>query len=324
MLAFVPCIRWKNLGVRMSSSKAVDVSAATRPRVVVCMTNHERPDCARINMEIVKLNYPEPWLIVHSCSGSSYEPYLEDELVRCQPLTIIDGALNLLRTSYRAAVEKYNPEYIVHLEADTWVFDQSLIQRYIDLLAKDDKAFVAASSWSTDQRPQWRRSRRLFDRIKSGLAKVLNAAGNDFGVKRKTTLSTQFFIAKNDPRFLNMLNAMVPTEGHTLEKDFYSAFVKEFGRRAIIGMHEREPVHPDNRHWCPQMTLHCQHWPEQLPRPPELAANGKHVEGISGQYDIPGKKEVLAAYGFKHPGPAMRKLLESTDTSYYNPKAKRY
>lgn len=36
--------------------------------MVVCRTNHERPDCARINMEIVKLNYPEPWLIVHSCS----------------------------------------------------------------------------------------------------------------------------------------------------------------------------------------------------------------------------------------------------------------
>lgn len=29
---------------------------ATRPKVGVCMANHERPDCTRINQEIIKLN----------------------------------------------------------------------------------------------------------------------------------------------------------------------------------------------------------------------------------------------------------------------------
>jgi hypothetical protein len=55
-----------------------------------------------------------------------------------------------------------------------------------------------------------------------------------------------------------------------------------------------------------------------------MPADGAQREGVSGQYDIPGKKEVLAAHGFKQLGPAMRKLLEVSDTSYYNPNAKRY
>lgn len=83
-------------------------------------------------------------------------------------------------------------------------------------------------------------------------------------------------------------------------------------------------MHPNYRHWCPPLTLHAQHWPERLPRPADLPTDGAPREGVTGQYDIPGKNEVLAAYGFKHPGPAMRKLLEASDTRYYNPGAKRY
>ncbi|RDS82445.1 hypothetical protein DWU99_13620 [Dyella psychrodurans] len=299
-------------------------TVAPRPKAVVCMTNHERPDCARINQEIIKLNYPEPWRIVHACSDTTYEPHMEDVLVRCQPRTIIYGALNLLQQSCRTAVEVYNPQYLVHVEADTWVFDQGIIQRYIDLLDRNPQAYLAASTWSTDQRPQWRRLHHPFAKVKLGLAKVAETVGNDFYVKRKQTLSTQFFIARNDPRFFTMIDSIQPTIENTLEYDFYQAFVREFGARAFIGIKEREPVHPLNRHWCPALTLHAQHWPEQLRRPTDVPADGTPREGVTGQYDIPGKKEVLAAYGFRNPGPAMRKLLESTDTSYYNPKAKRY
>jgi len=299
-------------------------AAAPRPKVVVCMTNHNRPDCARINQEIIKLNYPEPWPIVHACSDPTYEPHMEDVLVRCQPRSFIEGALNLLRQSCRAAVEVYDPQYLLHVEADTWVFDQRIIQRYINLLNQHSKAFLAASTWSTDQRVQWRRLRHPFAKLKLGAAYVLNAMGNDFGIKRKQTLSSQFFIARNDARFLKMIDRIQPTLENTLEYDFYQAFVQEFGTKALVHITEREPVHPDNRHWCPALTLHAQHWPEQLPRPADLSADETPREGVSGQYDLPGKKEVLAAYGFKHVGPAMRKLLEATDTSYYNPKAKRY
>jgi hypothetical protein len=302
----------------------VPSTATPRPKVVVCMTNHERPDCARINQEIIKLNYPEPWPIVHACSDLTYEPHMEDVLVRCQPRTIIYGALNLLQQSCRAAVEIYNPQYLLHVEADTWVFDQEIIARYIDLLDRHPEAYLAASTWSTDQRPQWRRLHHPFAKMKLGLAKIANAVGNDFYVKRKQTLSTQFFIARNDPRFFKMLDAVHPTIDNTLEYDFYQGFVKEFDKRAIIHIKEREPVHPDNRHWCPALTLHAQHWPEQLPRPADVPADGRPHPGVSGQYDIPGKKEVLAAHGFKHAGPAMRRLLDATDISYYNPKAKRY
>jgi hypothetical protein len=295
-----------------------------RPNVVVCMTNHERPDCARINQEIIKLNYAEPWLIVHACSDSAYAPHMEDVLVRCRPQPIIEGALNLLRQACRVAVEIYNPRYLVHVEADTWVFDQDVIQRYIDLLDRHPEAYLAASTWSTDQRVQWRRLHHPFAKAKLGAAKVLNAMGSDFGVKRKQTLSTQFFIARNDARFLKVIDGIQPTFENTLEYDFYRAFVAEFGKRAVVHIVEREPVHPNNRHWCPQLTLHAQHWPEQLPRPPDLPMDGMPREGVSGQYDIPGKKDVLKAHGFKHVGPAMRKLLEAADTGYYNVKAKRY
>lgn len=302
----------------------VPAATAHGPKVVVCMTNHERPDCARINQEIIKLNYPQPWPIVHACSDASYEPHMEDVLVRCKPRPIIEGALNLLQQSCRAAVEVYNPQYLLHVEADTWVFDQAIIQRYIELLDRHPRAFLAASTWSTDQRVQWRRQRHPFAKLKLGTAQVLNTLGNDFGVKRKQTLSTQFFIARNDPRFFKVIDAIRPTFENTLEYDFYHAFVAEFGARAVLHIKEREPVHPDNRHWCPPLTLHAQHWPEQLPRPTDLPADGRPREGVSGQYDIPGKKEVLAAHGFKQLGPAMRKLLDAHDTSYYNPKAKRY
>jgi hypothetical protein len=317
----------------MQTRNEVDIAAAglphpailpSRPRVVVCMTNHERPDCARINQEIIKLNYPEPWLIVHACSDPDYQPHREDALVRCQPRTIIYGALNLLQQSCRAAVEIYNPQYLVHVEADTWVFDQGIIQRYIDLLDRNPQAYLAASTWSTDQRPQWRRLRNPFAKAKLGVARLAEAVGNDFYVKRKQTLSTQFFIARNDPRFFTMMDGIQPTIENTLEYDFYQAFVREFGAGALIKIKEREPVHPLNRHWCPALTLHAQHWPEQLPRPADLPNDGVPRQGVSGQYDIPGKKEVLAAYGFKNIGPAMRQLLDATDTSYYNPKAKRY
>lgn len=204
---------------------------AHRPKVVVCMTNHNRPDCARINQEIIKLNYAQPWPIVHACSDPAYQPHMEDVLVRCQPRSFIEGALNLLRQSCRAAVEIYHPEYLLHVEADTWVFDQRVIQRYVDALDRQPDAFLAASTWSTDQRVQWRRLRHPFAKLKLGAARVLNALGSDFGVKRKQTLSSQFFIARNDARFFSMLDGIQPTLENTLEYDFHQAFVQAFGKR---------------------------------------------------------------------------------------------
>jgi hypothetical protein len=248
-------------GSRTPALEAVELGrsremVAKKSGVVVCITTHDRTDCARINMEIVKLNYPDTWPIVHAFSGASYEHYLEDELVRCEPLPLVHGALNLLRESVRRAVEKYNPAYIVHLEADTWVFDQTVIDRYIDLLARDERACVAASSWSTDQRPEWRKSKSVFKRFKFRIARVLERAGIDVGIRRRETLATQFFVAKNDKRFLDVLNGMEPVPGHSLERDFYLSVTRALGRRAIIGMPEREPVHPTNRHQCEKLSLH--------------------------------------------------------------------
>jgi hypothetical protein len=286
--------------------------------VVVCITTHDRTDCARINMEIVKLNYAESWPVVHACSDLSYDSYLEDELVRCEPLPLVHGALNLLREAVRRAVEKYNPAYIVHLEADTWVFDQTVIDRYINLLARDERSCVAASSWSTDQRPEWCKSKCVFRRFKYRMARVLGLTGIDVGIRRRETLATQFFVAKNDKKFLDALDGIEPVQGHSLERDFYLSMTRALGRKAIVGMPEREPVHPTNRHQCEKLTLYCQHWPER-PTPHQ-------VGGASDMStpDMPGKKEALTAGGMRRSGPAMRRLLESSDLDYYNAGAKRF
>jgi hypothetical protein len=77
-------------------------------------------------------------------------------------------------------------------------------------------------------------------------------------------------------------------------------------------MKEREPIHPKNRDMCETMELFCQHFPssQQAPFP----------ENKTQQL---GKKEILEKYPLMIKGVYMNKLLGSSDTSYYNPGAKR-
>lgn len=287
----------------------------TSPSVVVCMTTFNRVDCARINMEIVKCNYEQKWPIVHACSDKSYQRYIEDVLVNCEPKPLQAGAFNLLMTSIEAANKSFSPDFIVHLEADTWLMNQKVIEKYIHALAADPHAVIAASSWSFDKTLKWKNSSKLGKNILYQLSRITRKLGLQWHIVWKNTIATQFFILKNTAKVKQLLTEMPePEEKGALEKYLYSAFRKKFGRRGFVWMTEREPVHPDNRDACEALELFCQHFPSAA---------------TAGTVDVPvdadeGKKEVLQRYPSLHKGPYMEKLLQSDDLEYYNPEAKRY
>lgn len=302
-------------------SPAVDGTLPPR-KVAICMTTHNRIDCARINLEIIKYNFPAQWKVVHACSNAGYEKYLEDEFVPCQPLPLTAGALNLFQQSLRRALELCRPDYLVHLEGDTWILDPGVLQRYIGQLERDPAALVAASSWSVDKLPlwqwRWQAENSLLSAFKWQLARALRGIGYRYGLRETDTLSTQFFIVKNDPRLIETLLGLRADDGFILENGLYQAIVRRFGRQAIVGMPEREPLRPAYRWICPALTLYGQHWPTLIPNP----AAGT-VPDPGSHYDIPGKRETLqAAHGLRG-GPHMHRLLTAPDLAYYNEKAGR-
>jgi hypothetical protein len=269
-------------------------------------------------MEIIKLNWPEPWPIVDACSDATYEAYLEDELVRRAPGPLITGAFDLLVSSMTAAVERHDAEYIVHLEADTWIFDQQIIVKYLHLLHANPDAVFAASSWSVDRLPDWKRSRKIGPRLRYILARALRPLGGRYGIRARKTVSTQFFIAKTTPDFMQLLSGLTVKDGDYLEGIFYKSIIARFGRRGIIGMPEREPVHPQFQLSCKALSLYCQHCPSAQDAPAIDAQSGANPPER-----LHGKKESLAIAGFAQCGPHMRRLLEADDLSYYNGNAKR-
>jgi hypothetical protein len=287
-------------------------------QVVVCLTSFNRIDCARISMEIIKLNWAYKWPVVHACSDPGYTRYIEDVLVKREPQPLTVGATDLLLASVDEAANRFRADYIIHLEADTWVFDQNIIKRYIEKLAEKPHAVIAASSWSTDCVPQWRRSPSLRRRLRARLASAIRPLGFRYGIRERKSLSTQFFIAKATPEFLDLLSGLNVKEGDFLEKVLYAAVVERFGRRAIINMPEREPVHPHFRHACEPLSLFCQHWPSA-----EDAPTARTNPDLTQDERLRGKKECLAKATLLRHGPYMEQLLQSSDLRYYNGNASR-
>lgn len=288
-------------------------------KVVVCLTTYNRVDCARISTEIIKLNWPQPWPIVHACSDREYVPALEDRVLTRAPLPLTTGALDLLASSIAGAVEYFDADYLVHLEGDTWIFNQQVIIDYVQRLHADERAVIAASSWSTDRAPEWRASPKLGRKMRYGLSRLVRPLGSRYGIRDRKSISTQFFIAKATPAFVDLMATMTANDDDVLEQRLYEAVVERFGRRAIIGMPEREPVHGNYRNTCPALHLACQHWPSAKDAPaPETQPD------VSPADFMQGKKESLAAAQLAHIGPNMQRLLDNDDLTYYNGRAKRY
>lgn len=279
-----------------------------KSKVVICLTTHNRIDCARINMEIIKLNYELKWPIVHACSNSQYSKYIEDALVECSPKPTQAGALNLLLQSIEKANEMFAPDYIIHLEADTWLMNQATMIKYIEALERNPKSLIAGSCWDFDKSIKWQESSKLISKLKFQLSRLSKKLGLKWHIGWKNTIATQFFIAKNTNEFRQALSNMPePKENQYLEKLIYANLIKKFGKKCFIEMLEREPVHPNNRDSCEAMELYCQHFPTQ-------------VETSS----MIGKKQVLEKYPSLIKGGYMSKLMHATNFEYYNPGANRH
>jgi len=285
----------------------------TKSNCVICITTFNRIDCARINMEIIKLNYTNQWPIVHACSDKNYTQYIEDILVPCEPKALQKGALELLKQSILAAHEKYNPEFIIHLEADTWLMNQNIIEKYIKILHERKDSVIAASSWSFDKTYKWKISNKPHKRIFYFLSIITKIIGLDWHIGWKRTMATQFFILKNTKEFRAMINEIPePDPNGYLEKFLFKKVIQKFGKKSIVKMNEREPVHPNNRVICEKMELYSQHFPTN-----KLSKN-------SNILDVEGKKQTLERYLHLKKGLHMNKLLESKNLDYYNEGARRY
>ena len=285
-----------------------------QPSVVVCITTYNRVDCARINMEIIKLNYKNQWPIVHACSDQNYTQYIEDILIKCEPKALQRGAFELLKQAIIVANEKYQPNYIVHVEADTWLMNQSFIENYISALNDREECLIAASNWTFDKTEKWKKSTKFSKQLNYQVTRFTKKLGLKWHIGWKNTISTQFFVLKNTEAFRALINEIPePDPKGYLEKHLFKQIKKRFGKKSILWIKEREPVHPNNRDTCDAMELYSQHFPSSK------------TSGLShNNLALDGKKETLERYPSLTQGKFMQKLLESENLDYYNEGAKRY
>lgn len=299
--------------VRVENVKPHGASArSTRgPSIAVCLTSYNRIECAKINQEIFKLNFRTPFFVAHACSGAQKQPYLEDAFIWCAPGSLNAGGMDLIQRSLKLACERFAPDYLVHLEADTWILDEQVILRFIREMERNPRLLLATCAWSSVS--PWRRARRAIRELvrrPSGLLK------HQFDI---VDFAAQFFIVRNDPAVMRCILDMRPDERRRAERQLYDAYVKRFGLETVLRMREREPVHPHNRQSCEVLALYCQHWPASgtaEPRSPD-EANGERPDRI-------GKREALLRYPEICRGAAIQRLLNATSFEYYNPGASRW
>ena len=280
------------------------------PSITICLTSHNRIDCAKINQEIFKLNFRTPFRVVHASSGPQKEPYLEDAFIWCDPKPINVGAVNLIQRAFELACERFAPDYLVHLEADTWILDEQVILRFVHEMERSPHLLLATSAWWSVSR--WRRTRYA---IRAAIGKSWARLKHRFDIM---DFSTQFFIVRNDPAVLRCILDMPATTKRRVERQFFDAYLSRFSLDTVLRMREREPVHPHNRQMCEALALYCQHWPAMGTAEPSALEDG-HL----ARPDQIGKKEALLKFPHIRRGEAIQRLLGATSFDYYNPGASR-
>lgn len=301
------------------------------PHAVICMTTYNRIDCARINQEIIKLNYSSPFPVVHACSSSHYEKYLEDILVACEQSslpqlqtsaigTLQHGALNLLKQSLAAATKHYSPEYLVHLEGDTWIMDEKVIQNIISKMDRNKELMICTSAWDEDHLAfQYLKRPRLSTHFHLWFAGVMRKLGKPYRLTCRDSLATQFFVMRATPEMLNCFQTLEPLPGLDLEQALYQAFMTRFGEQNILRQRVREPIHPFNRFVCEKLSLFSQHWPARGTA--NDLRDPTHPRFVSPSAD--GKRETLLKFPSIRRGEHIQKLLAAQTFEYYNPGASR-
>ena len=295
------------------------------------MTTFNRVDCARINQEIIKLNYSTTLPIVHACSSETYAKHLEDVLVACEqpsskaaqesPIEALQrGALNLLKQSLSAALETYSPEYLVHLEGDTWIMDEQVIWNIISRMDQNRELMICTSAWDEDLLAFRYLKRRSFaTRLHLQLAGVLRKFGHPYNLTCRDSLATQFFVIRATPELLESILSLEPIHGLDLEQAFYRSFMAQFGEKNVLRQTVREPIHPFNRFVCEGLSLFSQHWPAR-----GTANDGRdpsHPRYIAPTVD--GKKETLLRFTSIRRGEHLQRLLNADTFDYYNAGASR-
>lgn len=301
----------------------MSVSASMSGSVVFCLTSHNRIDCAKINQEIIKLNYAGKYAVVHACSGAQKTAYLEDAFRWFEPKPLHRGAIGLIQNAIRLALEKLDPKWIVHLEADTWLMDETVVTDTIRRLEANPSLVLATSAWMPT-RPS-RAGRALYDIEDLLWARHRARRLRSIGVRSRLDVrdfATQLFFIRPEPKLVDCILAMRPDDHRIAERQFFDAIVERFPIDSVLRMREREPVHPDNRWSCARMSLHSEHWPalgtaaEDPTRPPS--------DPVRASPSMPGKKEALERHPAIRKGEALNRLLSATNYDYYNPGAARW
>lgn len=302
-------------------------------RAVVCLTTYNRVDCARINLELLKLNYARPFTVVHACSGE-WPPGLEDLLVRCaQPqaqtpemsrlerIALLQrGALNLIQQGLQATRQAYAPRYIVHLEGDTWIMDEHVIHRALDRMDRDPRLMLYTSAWDEDLVAfDYLKRRDAKARFRLAWARLQRRLGRPAGLACRDSLATQFFIMRATPEMMDCFMSLQPIPGLDLEQALHRSFFRRFGERNLLRQREREPVHPFNRYVCRELSLYSQHWPARGTAGD--LRDPTHPRFIPPTAD--GKQEILRRFGSCRRGEHLQRLLSADSVAYYNPGAPR-
>jgi hypothetical protein len=299
------------LRARNTAAKDPSVRSAREPSIAICLTSYNRIECAKVNQEIFKLNFRTPFLLVHACSGAQKERYLEDAFIWCAPGSLNAGGIDLIQRSLELACDRFAPDYLVHLEADTWILDEQVILRFVREMERNPRLLLATCAWSSVS--GWRRARRAIRELVRRPSALLR---HQFDI---VDFAAQFFILRNDPAVVRCILDMRPDEKRRAERQLYDAYVKRFGLDSVLRMREREPVHPHNRQSCETLALYCHHWPAsgtaEPPSPDE--ARGERPDRI-------GKREALLRYPQITRGAAIQRLLNATSFEYYNPGASRW
>jgi len=284
------------------------------------MTTFNRIDCARINQEIIKLNYREPLPIVHACSSNAYERYLEDILTVTKPKALHHGALELLKESFRAAMDNFSSEYLIHLEGDTWIMEEEVIHRLIRKMDANKQLMICTSRWEEDLlafKYLKKRTTKLW--LQNRLAKVIRKFDIHYQIDCADSLATQFFILRTTPEALDAVMSLEYIPGLDLEQAFYRNFMRYFGPRNVLRLREREPIHPFNRYVTESLALYSQHWPARGTANDER--DPTHPRYIAPTMD--GKYETLLRFPDVRRGAFIQKLINAESYEYYNPGASR-
>jgi len=273
----------------------------------VIIYTHNRVDDAKINIEIIRNVWEASGLfnnvkIIHSFNGEkSWYPkkYLENDLVVLKNSWHFQGAADLIDAGIKRMSQYKDIDYVIVLAADTWLINSIYLNKLLTQM-KEGEFRLATCGWGLLEE----------NKIpKSGVATDFFILDFKWVKKYKLfPINYSEFYKKYKDLFLYQ-NGGTPM----LEKLFFSKFIKAIAceekfdgssrreaLKKILVMKERTPIHlkvdiKDN--WIRKM-----YWPKI---------------GLLTHHDPGPKKKILKKIGIKK-GENIKKLINSTDLSYYN------